>query len=73
MDINGIVYRGKFYRALPMHIADLFEEMVNGCLRYTKVSYRMEDGELAVDIKRYRFRYSPELTERLNNPKTKEK
>lgn len=72
MDINGIVYRGKFYRALPIHIADLFEEMVNGCLRYTKVSYRMEDGELGVDIKRYRFR-SPELTERLNNPKTKEK
>ena len=62
MDINGIVYRGKFYRALPMHIADLFEEMVNGYLRYTKVTYRIEDGKLVEDIKRYRFRYSPELT-----------
>lgn len=66
MDINGIVYRGKFYRALPMHIADLFEEMVNGYLRYTKVTSRIEDGKLVEDIKRYRFRYSPELTNKIN-------
>lgn len=71
--INGIVYHGKFYRALPLHMADLFEEMTNGRLRYTKVTYRVEDGKLVEDFKRYIFRYSPELTERLNNPKTKEK
>lgn len=66
--INGIVYHGKFYRALPLHISDLFEEMTNGRLRYTKVTYRVEDGKLVEDVKRYIFRYSPSLTERLNNP-----
>lgn len=67
-NINGIVYHGKFYRALPMHIADIFEEQVNGVLRYTQISIRMVDGKLVEDVRRYRFRYSPSLTERLNNP-----
>ncbi len=71
--INGIVYHGKFYRALPGHIADIFEEQVNGVLRYTQISTRMVDGKLVEDVRRYRYRYSPSLTERLNNPKTEEK
>lgn len=71
--INGIVYHGKFYRAMPGHIADIFELQVNGVLRYIRVSTHMVNGKLVEDVRRYRFRYSPELTERLNNNKTKEK
>lgn len=63
--INGIVYHGKFYRALPGQIADIFEEQVNGVLRYTKISTHMVDGKLVEDVRRCRFRYSPSLTERL--------
>lgn len=66
--VNGIVFNGRFYRALPMHIADLFEEMVNGRLRYTKVTFRMVDGKMVEDVKRYIFRFSPELTDLLAKP-----
>ena len=58
---------------MPGHIADIFELQVNGVLRYIRVSTHMVNGKLVEDVRRYRFRYSPELTERLNNNKTKEK
>lgn len=69
--INGIIISGKVYKA------------VRGECKDCDLQARCKDSNLFYDLCNYFeyydignvriFRYSPSLTERLNNPKTKEK
>lgn len=69
--INGIIISGKVYKAVRGECkdCDLQERCKDSNLFYDLCNY-FEDYDIDnVCI----FRYSPSLTERLNNPKTKEK
>lgn len=71
--INGICMDGKFYEAILPETDSCkgcaFQEEEFGCVKAHCHSFKPSNFGDAKHI----FRYSPELTERLNNPKTKEK
>lgn len=68
--INGIIIEGKVYKAVRGECkdCDLQEQCADKDLFNDLCNYFEEYKIGNVRI----FRYSPELTERLNNPKTKE-
>ena len=69
--INGICIDGKFYKAVKgeCKVCDLYEQCKEDIL-FNNLCNFFEGYEIC---KTYIFRYSPELTGRLNNSKTKEK
>lgn len=71
--INGIVIAGRFYEAV---LTDKFDSCDGCALRETPSGCYNAPCHLFKHDKRgdaeHVFRYSPSLTERLNNPKTKE-
>lgn len=73
--INGIIINGKIYEAVKFKAHE--HSGCRNCCFYIehgcsapKLLCRVFEGGTTNN---YIFRYSPELTERLNNPKTKEK
>ena len=68
--INGIIISGKVYKAVKGDCkdCDLYEQCKEDALFNNLCNY-FEGYEIC---KAKIFRYSPSLTERLNNPKTKE-
>lgn len=64
--INGIAIAGRFYEAVPCGMG----ERCASCQLNDDNDCGMACMPFDCEVS---FRYSPELTERLNNPKTKEK
>ena len=67
--VNGIIISGKVYKAVKGECkdCDLQERCKDSNLFYDLCNYFEDYGNVCI------FRYSPSLTEKLNNPKTKEK
>lgn len=70
--INGIIKDGKVYEVVeidevtPCEYCDLWEECSNSASTIEHICCEFIGDS-------YIFRYSPDLTERLNNPKTEKK
>lgn len=66
--LNGIVLNGRFYRALPGQLKDIFNEDVNGVLRYTKVETIIDarTDKHTEFVHNYRFRFSQSITDKIN-------
>ncbi|WP_336536881.1 hypothetical protein [Bacteroides acidifaciens] len=75
--INGIVYHGKFYESVEQDIRNKAEcDLYEQCNHPKSYDSGLHSALLCLCQyigKDNIFRHSPELTERLNNSKTKEK